>query len=153
MSKNKASYVYVIYIKASPEKIWQALTDPKLTTTYWFHGRNESDWKPGSAWRHVTDDQERAERIVGKVVESKPPHKLVVTWAHPQEAADPAKVSRVAYELVIMNDATRLTVSHTELEAGSNMVEGIQLGWPMVLSNLKSMLETGKTMQIDPTCE
>lgn len=152
MSTSKASFIYVIYINASPEKVWDALTNADITQQYWFNRRNESDWKPGSAWQHVRADGSAKVDCVGKVVESNPPHKLVVSWANPADASNPVNVSRVTYEIKTHQDATCLTVRHDELEQGSKMHEGISNGWPCVLSSLKTYLETGKVMAMAATC-
>jgi uncharacterized protein YndB with AHSA1/START domain len=140
---SKASFVYITYIRATPEKVWQALTDGEVTRQYWGH-RNLSDWKTGSSWQHQRVSDGGA-NIVGHVIETSPPKRLVVSWADPAHAEDPAKVSRVTYEIEpYKDDSVKLTVSHTELEPGSGMERGISKGWPVVLSALKSFLETGK---------
>ena len=84
--------------------------------------------------------------IVGTVVESDRPRRLVVTWASPSEAKDPAKRSRVTYDIAEDGNMVRLTVTHDQLEPGSSMERGISRGWPIVLSSLKTLLETGKAM-------
>ena len=144
----KASFVYVTYIRATPEKVWSALTDPETTQLYWGH-RNVSDWAVGGTWQHQRCDGSNVADIVGTVVESVPPRRLVITWASPGEAADPAKVSRVLFEIEPhKEDSVRLTVTHDELEPGSGMERGITRGWPLVLSALKSWLETGKAVPL-----
>jgi uncharacterized protein YndB with AHSA1/START domain len=89
--------------------------------------------------------------IVGKVVESDPPRKLVLTWASPADEARPAGHSRVTFEIVSFGEIVRLTVTHDELEAGSEMLSGISYAWLLVLSSLKSILETGKPMPMTST--
>ncbi|HRC86852.1 MAG TPA: SRPBCC domain-containing protein, partial [Thermoanaerobaculia bacterium] len=88
----------------------------------------------------------RTPRIVGEVMESVPPRRLVVSWAPPADAADRARHSRVAFDLEPVGDMVRLTVTHDELEAGSEMLRSISNGWPRVLSSLKSLLETGRPL-------
>jgi uncharacterized protein YndB with AHSA1/START domain len=147
MSKDKTSFVYVTYIRSTPEKVFEAITKPEIARRYWGH-ENVSDWKPGSAWQHVRTDEQRTVDLVGKVVEVSPPTRLVITWADPSRADDPASHSRVSFDVAAYEGMVRLTVTHDELEAGSGMAKGIQQGWPIVLSSLKSLLETGQGMDV-----
>ncbi len=138
-------FVYVTYIATTPEKLWQALLDGEMTRQYWGH-ENVSDWKPGSTWEHRRFDQARTVDLVGQVVESAPPRRLVLTWADPADAADRAKHTRVTFEIEPVADMVRLTVTHDELKPGSEMQRKISNGWPRVLSSLKSFLETGRPL-------
>jgi len=147
MSKEKTSFVYVTYIRSTPEKVFEAITRPEVARRYWGH-ENVSDWRPGSSWEHVRTDEERTVDLVGKVVEVAAPTRLVITWANASQAADPAGYSRVTFDVVPYDEMVRLTVTHDELEAGSGMAKGIQHGWPLVLSSLKSLLETGQGMDV-----
>jgi uncharacterized protein YndB with AHSA1/START domain len=140
----KTEYVYVIYISAKAQQVWDALIKAEFTKKYW-GALNVSDWKPGSTWEHRQADSNEL-MLTGKVVEFAPPRRLVITWAAPPDAAKPAAHSRVAIDLTPMNEMVRVTVTHNELEAGSEMLGGIMEGWPRVLSSLKSMLETGKPL-------
>lgn len=146
----KPSYVYVTYIATTPEKVWRAVVDPEVTRQYWLGGSgpahvNVSDWKPGSKWEHQRADDTQTVDIVGKVVESKPPRRLVLSWARPKEAKDDSKHSRVTFDIEPQADGViRLTITHKELDA--QMLAGISGGWPIVLSNLKSFLETGRAL-------
>lgn len=146
----KPSYVYVTYIATTPEKAWRAVIDPDVTRQYWLGGSgpahvNVSDWKPGSRWEHQRADDTHAVDIVGKVVESTPPRRLVLSWARPKEAKDDSKHSRVTFDIEPQADGViRLTITHEELDA--QMLAGISGGWPIVLSNLKSFLETGRAL-------
>jgi uncharacterized protein YndB with AHSA1/START domain len=138
--------VYVTYIAATPEKVFGALTEREVTRQYWGL-ENVSDWKPGSPWKHQASDGSGVVRLVGQVVECAPPRRLVITWAFPADADNRAKHTRVTFEIERVEDmATRLTVTHDELEAGSEMERGITEGWPRVLSSLKTFLETGKPL-------
>jgi len=139
---DKPDFVYVTYISTSPEKLWKALLDPETTAKYWQH-TNVSDWKPGSKWEHRRADKERTVVLVGKVLESTPPRRLVLTWAAPEDAAREEKHSRVTFELEPIGDVVRLTVTHDRFEPGSKMLPSIREGWPKVLSSLKSLLEAG----------
>jgi uncharacterized protein YndB with AHSA1/START domain len=140
---SKSTFVYVTYIRSTPDKVFKALTDAEITRQYWGH-ENISDWKPGSEWKH-RDPKSGALRIIGEVVESKPPGRLVITWASPE---NPDKRSRVTFETETVADMVKLTVTHEDLEAGSEMDKGIRFGWPRVLSSLKSYLETGKPLDV-----
>jgi uncharacterized protein YndB with AHSA1/START domain len=146
---NKPSFVYVTYIRTTPEKVWDAITDIKISGQYWGGGchQNVSDWKVGSKWEHQRTDGSGAIDIVGTVTESNRPRRLAITWADPTQAAGPEKTSRVVFEIEShKDDVVRLTVTHSELEPGSEMLRGITSGWPLVLSSLKSFLETGKVV-------
>ena len=147
MSKEKTSFVYVTYIRSTPERVFEAITKPEIARRYWGH-ENVSDWKPGSAWQHVRANEQRTVELVGKVVEVVPPTRLVITWANASQAADPASTSRVTFDVAAYDEMVRLTVTHDELEAGSGMAKGIQQGWPVVLSSLKSLLETGQAIDV-----
>jgi uncharacterized protein YndB with AHSA1/START domain len=138
-------FIYVMYISTSPEKLWNALIDPKMTAKYWQH-ENVSDWKPGSKWEHRRCDEKRTLSLVGKVIESSPPRRLVLTWAFPADEASQEKHSRVSLEIDPFRDVVRLTVTHDQLEPGSEMLQGITEGWPKVISSLKSMLEAGRPL-------
>ena len=147
----KPEFVYVTYICTTPEKLWKALTDGELTRQYWGRRINKSDWNPGSPWEHRDCDDPKLLDIVGKVVESQPPRRLVLTWAFPADAANEAKHSRVTFEIDPFGDAVRLTVTHENFEPGSDMLPRIARGWPAVLSSLKTMLETGKPLAMTTT--
>ena len=142
---DKPQFVYVTYIASSPEKVWNALIDPTMTEKYWQH-ENVSDWKPGSRWEHRAFDKDRTLRLVGKVIESSPPRRLVLTWASPADEAREEKHSRVTFEIEPAGGVVRLTVTHENFETGSEMFESIKKGWPKVLSSLKSLLETERPL-------
>ena len=85
MSNEKTSFVYVTYIRSTPEKVFEAITKPEIARRYWGH-ENVSDWQPGSTWEHVRADEQRTVQLVGKVVEIAPPTRLVITWANASQA-------------------------------------------------------------------
>ncbi len=142
---DKPQFVYVTYIATTPEKLWKALTDPDLTTKYWQHV-NVSDWQPGSSWEHRDSGVDGAPLLVGRVIESSPPRRLVLTWAFPDDAERDDRQTRVTFEIGQVRGVVRLTVTHDRLEPDSRMLHGITDGWPKVLSSLKSYLETGQPL-------
>ncbi|KUL44606.1 ArsR family transcriptional regulator [Streptomyces violaceusniger] len=144
---DKPAFVYVIYIESTPEKVWHALTDADLTAEYWGHS-NVSDWQVGSPWEHRRTDGSGTADVVGTVVESSPPTRLVTTWAAP-DADAAAEPSRVTFDIQPHGDIVRLTVTHENLadEAERTAAAG---GWAAVLSNLKSLIETGSPLPQQP---
>lgn len=147
MTGETISFVYVTYIHSTPEKVFEAITKPDVARRYWGH-ENVSDWTVGSKWEHIRANDERTVQLVGKVIEVSPPRRLVISWANASQAADPASHSRVTFEIVEYDEMVRLTVTHDDLIAGSGMASGVSKGWPAVLSSLKSLLETGKGLDI-----
>jgi uncharacterized protein YndB with AHSA1/START domain/DNA-binding transcriptional ArsR family regulator len=141
------TFVYVTYIRASAEQVWQALTDPDITARYWRHA-NVSDWQPGSTWEHRRGDAAGQVEKVGRVIEAEPPTRLVFTFA---ELGDepPGGPSVVTYLLEPHQDIVRLTVTHGSLP-DQRLLDGISYGWPAVLANLKSLLETGEVLPQAP---
>jgi uncharacterized protein YndB with AHSA1/START domain len=137
--------VYTTYIRTTPKKLWAAITKPEFTRQYWAGIDNVSDWKKGSKWEHIGGDKEREVWITGKVLESDPPKRLVLTWADPD---DPADKSRVAFEIEAIKDQVCLTVTHGNFKEGSKMAGKVSRGWPRVLSSMKSFLETGKGLNV-----
>ncbi|MGP4007068.1 ArsR/SmtB family transcription factor [Streptomyces sp. 4N124] len=145
---DKPSYVYVIYIESTPEKVWDALTDADLTGAYWGH-RNESDWQPGSRWAHVRTDGSGIADVVGKVVESDRPRRLITSWGDPEKEGQEDTYSRVTFDIQPHADIVKLTVTHEDL-ADEGELADVSSGWPAVLSNLKSLLETGSPLPQEP---
>ena len=143
---NNSKFIYVTYIQSTVEKVFNALTDPEMTKDYWGRHRNVSDWKVGSRWAHQDYDDGSKVDIVGKVIENTPPRRLALSWAFPVDQANASKTSRVTFNVEQFRDIVQLTVAHDELEPDSPMLEGITAGWPMVISALKTLLETGKPM-------
>src|SRR5262245_24511721 len=132
---DSSKFVYVVYIASQPEKVWKGLLDAEFTRKYWEH-ENVSDWKPGSTWEHRRTDASRTVDLVGQVVESQPPRRLVLTWASPADKDRKDRHSRVTFDIEPVADMVRLTITHDELEAGSDMLKKISEGWPRVLSSL-----------------
>jgi len=138
----KSTFVYVTYIRTTADKLWGALTDPELMKEYWFGMHCESDFTTGASWKLVNDCGEVWD--AGEIVEADPPRLLVIRWEHqkrPELKAEGASLCTM--ELVQSGQAVRLTITHSVDREGSKLVEAVSGGWPKVLSNLKSLLETG----------
>jgi uncharacterized protein YndB with AHSA1/START domain/DNA-binding transcriptional ArsR family regulator len=144
---DRPSYVYVTYIESSPERVWAALTDPDLTAQYWGHS-NVSDWQPGSAWEHRRTDGSGLADVAGTVLESAPPRRLVITFDPPGDRTPPGP-STVTFDIEPYHEIVRLTVTHQNL-ADEAALQAISAGWPAVLANLKSLLETGHVLPRAP---
>jgi uncharacterized protein YndB with AHSA1/START domain len=136
--------VYEIYIKTTPERLWEALTDPDTRQKYSFGARMKSDWTPGSRYEFATPD---GTTILGEGenLEVDPPRRLVQTmkalWSDDVEREG---TSRVTYEIQQVEDSCRLIVTHDQLRDGAN--DELYGGWPMILSGLKTLLETGELL-------
>jgi uncharacterized protein YndB with AHSA1/START domain/DNA-binding transcriptional ArsR family regulator len=143
----RPTFVYVTYIQSTPEQVWHALTDADLTGEYWGH-RNVADWSAGSVWEHRRTDGSGIADVVGTVLEATPPTRLVLTFAGPAQvpAGGP---STVTFTIEPYVDIVRLTVIHENL-ADHTDFEAASAGWPAVLANLKSLLETGQVLPQAP---
>ena len=141
------TYVYVTYIECSPERAWQALTDADLTADYWGH-RNVSDWRVGSRWEHLRTDGSDIADVIGTVLEADPPGRLVVTFDEPG-AKPTGGPSAVTFEIEPYHEIVRLTVTHENL-ADEEALLAVSAGWPAVMANLKSLLETGTVLPRPP---
>jgi uncharacterized protein YndB with AHSA1/START domain len=139
---SKPSYVYVTYIESTPEKVWEALTDADLTASYWGH-RNESTWRAGERWAHVRPDGSGIADVEGQVLVADPPKRLVVTWEGEPEP------TTVTYDLEPFEGIVRLTLTHENLLREEDR-NAVGQGWPAVMANLKSLLETGRVMSTAP---
>lgn len=146
-SSTVPTYVYVTYIRATAEDVWKALTDAELTARYWGHA-NVSDWQPGSPWEHRRIDGSDVADVVGAVLKAEPPTCLSITFEDSDEDR-PAGPSVVTFLIEPHDGIVRLTVTHENLP-NEDMLKGISQGWPAVLANLKSLLETGETLPADP---
>jgi uncharacterized protein YndB with AHSA1/START domain len=147
MVAEQPDYVYVTYIESSPERVWEALTDPGLTAEYWGHS-NVSDWQPGSAWEHRRTDGSGIADVTGTVVESVPPRRLTMTFGAPVSTPG-AGSSTVTFDVEAYHEIVRLTVTHRDLADGGEL-EAVSAGWPAVCANLKSLLETGHVLPRPP---
>ncbi len=141
------STVYVTYIAATPEKVWAALTSSEFTTRYFFGRSVESDWKQGSPW--ILRMPGGRMDVSGEVRESDPPRKLVVSWnVDWSETKLPESI--VTYDIERLGDKlVRLTMTEAHpTPIPAYLLEGGRRGWPMILSGLKSLLETGRPLSI-----
>jgi uncharacterized protein YndB with AHSA1/START domain len=141
---SKPDYIYVVYIQAPCEKVWDALIDPEMNKEYWGRHCNVSDWKVGSRWQHTDYDDRSQVKVAGSVIESDRPHRLVLSWARPEQLGNPDKTSKVTFTIEEQFGSSKLTVIHSELDA--EMLNAISGGWPPILSSLKTLLETGESM-------
>jgi uncharacterized protein YndB with AHSA1/START domain len=138
-----SSFAYVSYIRTTPERLWQALTEPAFIRQYWFGMDLQTDWQPGAAWRLVFPDGRVAD--TGEIAEIDPPRRLVLRWRH--ELSPELKAEGVAectIELQPAGGAVKLSILHTMARAQSGLIDKVSGGWPRVVSNLKSLLETGE---------
>ena len=144
---SKPEFVYVTYIETTAEKLWQALTDGDFTERYWFGHRCASDWKSGSEYRFTKQGHPT---IQGKVLAVDPPKRLAYSWdsCSPEEQRE--RTSRVTFDLEPRGKVVKLTVTHDELDERGVTLRNISGGWPMVMASLKSLLETGHALDIDP---
>ena len=135
--------VFEIYIRTTPERLWEAITDPEMRGRYNFGVQVRSDWKPGS---HYSLSAPRAGDIAtGENLEVDPPRRLVQSFtALWSDDVRSEGTSRVTWEIEPVGDSCRLTVTHDQLPADAN--GELYGGWPMILSGLKTLLETGKTL-------
>jgi uncharacterized protein YndB with AHSA1/START domain len=141
--KAASSFVYVSYIRTTPEKLWVALTDPDFMKRYWFGTYCESDWKPGSSWRMVQPDGQISD--IGEIVEARPAKRLVIKWRNdfrPELKVEGESLCTMDIEPV--QGAVKLTITHSIDREKSKFIEAVSGGWPRILSNLKSILETGE---------
>jgi uncharacterized protein YndB with AHSA1/START domain len=142
---DKSSFVYVTFIRTTPEKLWAALTTPEFIKQYWFGMNFESDWKAGSPWKLIFPDGRVAD--TGEILEFDPPRRLVLKWRNefrPELSAE--GYALCSMELEPQGSAVKLTIRHTIERAYSKLIEAVSGGWPRILSNLKSLLETGEIL-------
>ena len=145
----RSTFVYVTYIRTTPEKLWSALTDAEFMKQYWFGVHGKSQWTAGSSWKLVSPKDQILD--VGEIVESEPPRRLVIRWQNqfkPELKAEGASLCTM--ELEPSGTAVKLSITHTIERDPSKFIEAVSGGWPKVISNLKSLLETGSAVLQDP---
>jgi uncharacterized protein YndB with AHSA1/START domain len=144
----RSTFVYVSYIRTTPEKLWSALTDGEFMKQYWFGTHCESKWTAGSSWKMVHPDGSITD--AGEIVEAEPPRRLVIRWqnqAKPELEAEGASLCTM--ELVPTGTAVMLSITHTIEREPSKLIVAVSGGWPKIISNLKSVLETGSAALLD----
>jgi len=139
---DNSTFVYVTFIRTSPERLWAALTQADFMKRYWFASHVECDWKVGSPWRLLFPDGRVADS--GEVLEIDPPRRMVIKWLHESPELKAEGPSRMTMELEPLEGAVKLTITHSMDRAESELIRKVSGGWPAILSNLKSLLETGE---------
>ena len=151
---DKSTFVYVTLIRTTPEKLWEALTRPEFVREYWEGMGIESEWKKGAPWKLVFSDGEVADG--GEVIECEKPHRIVLKWRHefrPEFKAEGDSLCTFEINPTKDKAVIMLEVTHEMNRPNSRfIVEGVSKGWPMILSSLKSFLETGKPLEFS-ICE
>jgi uncharacterized protein YndB with AHSA1/START domain len=145
----RSAFHYVTYIRTTPERLWSALTtDTEFMKAYWFGTRCESEWTAGSSWKMMSGDG--AITDAGEIVEAEPPRRLVIRWRHEKNPELKAEgVSLCTMELEPSGSAVKLSIIHTIEREPSKLIDAVSGGWPKIISNLKSLLETGSVVLND----
>ncbi|CAA2142506.1 SRPBCC family protein [Hyphomicrobium sp. ghe19] len=144
-------FVYVTYIRTTPEKLWDALQKPEFTRIYWFGAILESEWTKGASWKMVLPDQRIADE--GEIIEIEKPKRIVIKWRSefsPELKAEGYSVCTI--ELEPTPESVKLTVVHEIDKPASKLIQSVSGGWPKILSSLKSMLETGEALGGQSPC-
>ena len=147
---NKSRFVYVTYIRTTPETLWQALTDPEFTRKFWVETWQDCEWKPGASWKLMIPDGRAGDS--GEVIELDPPRRLVLRWRTefiPEMKADGD--SRVTYEIEQQGEAVKFTLIPESDTRDSKVIAEVSKGWPLILASLKSLLETGESLEATRT--
>jgi uncharacterized protein YndB with AHSA1/START domain len=146
MTKEPASrFIYVTYIRTTPERLWSALTTPEFVQQFWLGIRPEAEWRVGGTWKLKLPDGRLAD--AGEIVEFERPRRLAIRWRHemtPELKAEGWTLCTM--ELEPTGEAVKLTVTHSIDKEQSKFIGAVAVGWPQVLSNLKSLIETGTTL-------
>jgi uncharacterized protein YndB with AHSA1/START domain len=137
-------FVYITYIRTTPEKLWDALTKPEFTRAYWCETWQESTWEAGSPWRIMIPDGRVADS--GEVLEIDRPRRLVLSWRNEVTERKTEGYSRATFDLEPVGESVKLTVTHEMERDGSKFIAAVSNGWPHILASLKSLLETGTAL-------
>jgi uncharacterized protein YndB with AHSA1/START domain len=139
---SRSAFIYVTYIRTTPKKLWSALTDAEFMKQYWFGYHCESKWTAGSPWKMVSGDGSITD--AGEIVESEPPRRLVIRWRNQKNPELEAEGdSLCTMELEPNGTAVKLSITHSIDREPSKFIAAVSGGWPKILSNLKSLMETG----------
>src|SRR5215468_5607218 len=144
----RSTFIFVTYIRTTPEKLWSALTNAEFMKQYWFGMHCESQWKPGSSWKLVSGDGQIFD--AGEIIEAEPPRRLVIRWQNEKPELKAEGASRCTMELEPSGTAVKLSITHCIEREPSKLIEAVSGGWPKVISNLKSLLETGSAVLQEP---
>ena len=140
---NRSHFVYVTFIRTTPAKLWKALTEPEFIRQYWFGTTIESAWTKGSRWTMRFADGSVSD--AGEIVEVEPHKRMVIRWQNEWKPELKAEgFSRCTIELEAVDKAVKLTITHDIERAHSKLIDAVSGGWPLIVSNLKSLLETGE---------
>ena len=143
----KSTFNYVTYIRTTPEKLWHALTTTEVIKQYWFGMSVDSDWKAGSTWKFYNDGSLMDS---GEILESVYLKRLVRSWLNEWKPELKAEGnSNCVYEMEPIGASVKLTITHSIERSNSKFIEAVSVGWPMCISNLKSLLETGEVALAD----
>ncbi len=134
---------YQVYIRTTPDRLWEAITRPEHTRDYFYGMAVRSDWRPGSSIQHQAPDGQAV--LDGKVIEVTPKQKLVTTFA---QAGFKDRASRVTWDIQQMGAVCLLNLVHDDFEAETETYNSVRTGWNPVLSGLKTLLETGKPLEV-----
>jgi uncharacterized protein YndB with AHSA1/START domain len=140
---DRSTFVYVTFIRTTPEKLWEALTDSKFIRQYWFGSTVECGWKKGSPWKLIGSDGNLTD--TGEILEIDPPRRMVIRWQNEWKPELKAEgPGRCTFELEPVGSAVKLSITHQIDRPESKLITAVSGGWPRVLSNLKSLVETGE---------
>jgi uncharacterized protein YndB with AHSA1/START domain len=145
----RSTFIYVTYIRTTPEKLWSALTDAEFMKQYWFGVHGESQWTAGASWKNVSPQGLVLDS--GEIVEAEPPRRLVIRWQNqfkPELKAEGESLCTI--ELEPTETVVKLSITHTIEREPSKFIEAVSGGWPKVIANLKSLLETGSAVLREP---
>ena len=144
----RSSFVYVTYIRTTPQKLWAALTEQEFIGQYWFDMTIECGWQKGSPWKMAFPDGRLAD--TGEIAEIDPPRRMVIKWQHewkPELKAEGPSLCTI--ELEPQGAAVKLTITHEIERREAQLITAVSGGWPRIISNLKSLLETGQVVMTD----